>query len=147
MAPRLSLCDPSLPVDLGEVLSILRHAYPNEGCGLILHGPRGHRVVALANVAAAPRHHFQLDPQVWLETLLDAERNGESLACLFHSHPDGPADFSAKDALAAAPGGAPLLPGVSYLVVSMVREGPAEARVYRWSGAFFAEVARAVPGF
>jgi len=132
---------PSHPPGLEEVLEILRAAYPREGCGVVLTGPHGHRVLALPNACDPARAaaHFQFDDAAWLATLTEVDARDESLACLFHSHVDSPADFSAQDVQAAAPGGTPLFPGVAYLVVSVTRHGPSEIRFFSWSGASFQE--------
>lgn len=129
---------------LEEVVAILRRAYPREACGAILFGPAGSRVVEVPNALgpAAARHAFSFEPDRWLALLREADERGERLTHLFHSHPDGSAEFSAQDARAAAPGGSPLYPGVSHLVVSLSGSGPAEARLHAWTGTFFSELAR-----
>jgi proteasome lid subunit RPN8/RPN11 len=129
---------------LAAVLQILQRAYPREGCGVLLQGPSGTRAVELPNALGplAGRHGFAFDDRAWLAVLLEAEAQGERVTHLFHSHPDAPAEFSAQDARAAAPGGIPLFPGVSHLVVSLSGCGPLEARLFAWSGTFFSEVAR-----
>jgi proteasome lid subunit RPN8/RPN11 len=142
----LCLEDPSLPPSLEEVLVVLDRAFPREGCGVVLSGPRGHRVLGLPNAVDPSQagHHFQFDEARWLAVLTEADARGEAVSCVFHSHIDSPADFSARDVEAAAPGGTPLLPGVTYLVVSVRGEGATEARLFRWSGDFFVEVCRAI---
>lgn len=140
----LGLTDPSLPPELAPILEILIAAYPREGCGVVLRGPSGHRVVSLTN-AVHPElaaNHFAFPDEAWLRVLLDADRSGERVTCVFHAHVGAPADFSAEDRRAALGDDAPLLPGVSYLVVSLGERGPLEARLYRWNGVIFDEVAR-----
>lgn len=134
-----------LPEDLSDVLRHLESCYPDEGCGVLLlaEGEGRWRMCPLRNALTAvpaprsPRTAYAFDPSEWLQVLLDAERRGERLMCVFHSHVDGGVDFSPEDRHQAAPGGEPLLPGVSYLVVA-VRSGRAgETALYRWSGHTF----------
>ncbi|SEK69666.1 Proteasome lid subunit RPN8/RPN11, contains Jab1/MPN metalloenzyme (JAMM) motif [Stigmatella aurantiaca] len=146
----------ALPEDLSEVLRHLEACYPLEGCGVLLRTEAGDwRVRPLFNAydryhAADPgrfprsaRTAFLFEPQEWLAVNREADARNEQVACLFHSHVEGVARLSAEDRLAAAPGGIPLFPGVSYLVVNVVRGRAAEAREYRWAGGEFQD--RKVP--
>jgi proteasome lid subunit RPN8/RPN11 len=98
------------------------------------------RAVALDN--EYDRYHA-LDPETFPRTARTAYKmnelklarlaDAEGLHCIWHSHCDAGAYFSAEDR-AVALGGAdePLWPGVEYLVVS-VKDGRAvEARAFRW---------------
>ena len=129
-----------LPEDLSDVLRHLESCYPDEGCGVLLRAAGGGawRTRPLRNALAPSRSAYAFEPREWLHVLQDAERRGEALRCVFHSHVDGGVEFSAEDRRQAAPGGQPLLPGVCYLVVA-VRRGRAEgAALYHWTGAHFA---------
>lgn len=145
-----------LPGDLSEVLRHLEACYPLEGCGVLLRTEAGGwRVRFLLNAydryhAADPgrfprsaRTAFLVEPQEWLAVNREAEARNEQVACLFHSHVDGVARLSAEDRHAAAPGGIPLFPGVSHLVVNVARGRATEAREYRWEGGEFQD--RQVP--
>jgi [CysO sulfur-carrier protein]-S-L-cysteine hydrolase len=143
---------------LAEAVRHLEGCYPEEGCGVVLHGPAGGaRWVALANAYADfaardpagfprdARSAFLFEPQAWLALLREAEGRGERVTYLVHAHPDGQAALSAEDVAQAAPGGLPLLPGVGYLVVA-VRQGRATAAgCARWAGKGFREAALRLP--
>ena len=119
-----------LPEDVSSILAHLARCYPEEGCGVVLHGPAGHRVVPVRN-AAASRRAFSFDPSDWLALLTEADRRGEQVSCIFHSHPDQPAHLSAEDLRRTAPTGEPLLPGAALLVVSVHQGRPESALLYR----------------
>jgi [CysO sulfur-carrier protein]-S-L-cysteine hydrolase len=129
----------TLPEDLSEILRHLESCYPEEGCGVLLRaaGEGAWRVRPLRN-ALASRTAYAFDPHEWLQVLLDAERRDERLLCVFHSHVEGGVEFSHEDRRQAAPGGQPLLPGVSYLVVAVQTGRAVEMALYRWDGAAFA---------
>jgi proteasome lid subunit RPN8/RPN11 len=136
----------ALPSDLSEVIRHLETTYPQEGCGVILRaGPNGPwRIRPISN--AYDRYHaedparfphtsrtaYLFEPREWLALNLEADARGERIACVFHSHVNGVAQLSAEDRAQALPDGQPILPGVSYLVVAMVRGHATEARVFRW---------------
>ena len=140
-----------LPEDLSDVVHHLESAWPREGCGVLLRaGPEGPwRCRPLRNVQDAlheedpvrsprsSRHAYAFDPREWLGVLLEAEARGEAVACVFHSHVDGPADFSPEDRRQAAPDGQPLLPGVSYLVMAVHAGSVTNASIFRWEGGGF----------
>ena len=146
-----------LPEDLSEVIRHLEGAYPQEGCGVILRGGASGpwRIRPLLN--AYDRYHaadpvrfphtsataYLFEPQEWLALNEEADARGERILCVFHSHVNGSASFSAEDRAQAAPAGQPLLPDVSYLVVAVDRGRAAGARLFRWSGADFLD--RPVP--
>jgi proteasome lid subunit RPN8/RPN11 len=135
-----------LPPDLSEVIRHLEASYPQEGCGVILQaGSEGPwRIRPLPNAydryhAADPvrfprtsRTAYLFEPREWLALLREADARGERIACVFHSHVNGIADFSAEDRALAAPGGLPLLPDISYLVVAVVAGRATEARLFLW---------------
>lgn len=142
---------------LSEVIRHLEGAYPQEGCGVILAAsPEGpFRVHPLANAydryhAADPvrfprtsRTAYLFEPRDWLSLLSEADARGEHAACVFHSHVNGIADFSAEDRAQALAAGQPLLPGVSYLVVAVTAGRASEARLFLWVEGEFRE--RLVP--
>jgi [CysO sulfur-carrier protein]-S-L-cysteine hydrolase len=143
-----------LPGDLSAVFRHLEACYPLEGCGVLLRGEAGGwRVRPLLN--AYDRYHaedpvrfprsartaYWVEPREWLAVNREADAQNEQVACLFHSHIEGVARLSAEDRHAAAPGGTPLFPGVSYLVVNVVQGRATEARWYRWGGGEFRDQA------
>lgn len=135
-----------LPSDLSEVIRHLEATYPQEGCGVILRaGPNGPwRIQPISN--AYDRYHaedparfpytsrtaYLFEPREWLALNLEADARGERIACVFHSHVNGVAQLSAEDRAQALPDGQPLLPGVSYLVVAVVRGHATDARLFHW---------------
>jgi proteasome lid subunit RPN8/RPN11 len=126
-----------------DLLSHLESEYPREGCGVLLQDERTgkYRVRPMRNARAAPhaRTAFAFDPGEWLTLLVESEARGERLACIYHSHTDTSAHFSAEDREWAAPDGEPLWPGVSYLVVSVERGRATEARGFAWKSGDFRE--------
>ena len=143
---------PELPDDLTAVLRHVEAAYPNEGCGLILRGSAGGFTVR-PMVNAYDRYHavdpeafprtsrtaYFFDPKEWLAVSQQVDAAGDRIACIFHSHADVGAYFSAEDRAMAAPEGQPLYPGVSYLVVAVDAGKATAARLYRWQGGEFEE--------
>jgi [CysO sulfur-carrier protein]-S-L-cysteine hydrolase len=142
---------PRLPGDLGDVVRHLESTWPREGCGVLLRqGARGPwRCRPLRNVQddlhaqdarrfpRTSRDAYAFDPREWLGVLLEAERRGEDVVCVFHSHVEGPADFSPEDRRQAAPTGQPLLPGVSYLVVAIHSGCASQAALFGWEDGRF----------
>jgi len=140
-----------LPSDLSEVVRHLEAMYPQEGCGVLLWHPQAHtwRVHPITNAydryhAADPvrfprtsRTAYLFEPQEWLSLHQQADARGEQVACVFHSHVNGVADFSAEDRAQAAPAGLPVLPGVSYLVVAIEEGRATQARLFWWQNEDF----------
>lgn len=140
------------PEELEKILRHLESVYPDEGCGVILRtAAGGYRSVPLANVydryhARDPerfprtaRTAYLFDPLAWLELSEAADREGASVACVFHSHADVGAYFSAEDREMAAPDGLPILTDTSYLVVAVDGGKASAAKLFWWSGEGFAE--------
>lgn len=138
--------------ELGAIARHLESVYPDEGCGLILRTQDGrHRSVLMANAydryhARDPEHFprtartaYLFDPKEWLAVSEAVDRAGESVACVFHSHADVGAYFSAEDREMAAPDGFPVLPGVSYLVVAVDSGRARAAKLFWWNGDGFDE--------
>lgn len=121
MEEEVSRARPELPEDLSPVLRHVESSWPREGCGVLLRaGPQGPwRVRPLHNASPSPRSTYRFEPQEWLAVLMEAEVRKEQVVCVFHSHVDTPAFFSAEDRRQAAPGGEPLLPGACYLVIGV----------------------------
>ncbi len=136
------------PLEGGVLAAVCAHlagAYPEEGCGVILEGGEGARVLALRNAYAGDRRcGFAFEPGQWLQACLAADAVGERVSWVFHSHVDGPAALSAQDRAAAAPAGQLLLPGAGQLVVSVHAGRATEVRAYRCKDGEFLEEWRAV---
>lgn len=116
---RAPLARLSLPVALRA--AILEHAQATpaaEVCGLL--GGRGDLVVSrypIANVATEPADTFEMDAREQLAAFKTMRERGEALSGIYHSHPAGPAEPSARDLEWAA------YPGVPYLIVSLATPG------------------------
>lgn len=108
--------------------------YPNEACGFLI-GEKGQDSVTeflpVRNVydemhAKYPETYprttktaYLIDPRAQQEAFDNAEKNGQEIKAIYHSHTDHDAYFSQEDRLVAAPWGEPNYPGVSYIVVSV----------------------------
>ncbi|MBP2276500.1 MULTISPECIES: Mov34/MPN/PAD-1 family protein [Sphingomonas] len=77
-----------------------------EVCGLLFGtAERLEAVRACRNVAAEPAHAFEIDPAALIAAHRAARDGGPALLGYYHSHPNGVATPSARDAAAAAPDG------------------------------------------
>lgn len=147
-----------LPGELA--LEIYEHAvqcYPEECCGLLL-GPAGSlpaRAVRCTNVQNRRRSrgesHLDARDAYWIDelellsTLKEAERRGEALRGIYHSHVDGEAYLSHTDVESAlGPDGAPLYPGVSQWVVAVWDDGVRDLACFDWDEATGAWTGRGV---
>lgn len=123
-----------------ELIEWLEQHYPDEGCGLVVESKEGFRFVECENLAN--RYH-ELDPDTYPRTaetfyiinpmeFSKAEKRGETVRFIVHSHADVGDYFSDEDVAGALlprldPDDVrePSYPGVGYLVVS-VRDGVAD---------------------
>lgn len=142
-----------LPEDLGEILRHLESCYPSEGCGLVIRRVSDgalrvrpmsnaydkYRLLEPESFPRSSRTAFLFDPEEQLAVYRDADARGEEVACIFHSHTDLGAFFSADDRAGAAPDGVPMAPGVSYLVVAVDQWRATAARLYRFQDGDFLE--------
>ncbi len=139
--------------DLTEIHRYLETRYPEEGCGLVYAETDGtFRVHPMANVydkyhardpATYPRTNrtaYLFNPMEFHRLSEDADARKATLCCIFHSHCDVGAYFSAEDKAMAAPDGHALLPGTAYLVVAVDLGQTTNSVLFRWSGSDFAEV-------
>ena len=151
-APACAHRPPSVPAPvLGELVRHLSRALPDEGCAVLLARGAHVRLVPMEN--AQGRHHardpeafprtartaFSLDPHAWLALLREADRTGERIVAIAHSHPEGGVGLSAEDRRWAAPVGQPLLPGVAHLVIAFRGNQPSGARWAVWADGDFLE--------
>lgn len=138
--------------DLTELCRYLESKYPEEGCGLILEEADGTtRVHRMANVydkyrAIDPdtyprtnRTAYLFDPMEFQRVSEAADERKARITCVFHSHCDVGAYFSAEDKGMAAPEGQPVLPKTDYLVVAVDQGKAHRTAIFRWNGADFAE--------
>ncbi|NML92995.1 M67 family metallopeptidase [Novosphingobium sp. TW-4] len=86
------------------ILDAAARAHPDECCGLLLgSGERIVEAAATANVAADPAHHFEIDPAALIAAHRKARTDQQAqLLGYYHSHPNGLARPSSRDAADAA---------------------------------------------
>lgn len=126
---------------LDALIPWLEAAYPEEGCALLLARATGEREVILCENLANKYHHA--DPESYPRTARDfyminplelarAERRGDRILAIIHSHVDVGDYFSQEDIAGATmprfdPDDPlePAYPGTDYMVVS-VRQGRAD---------------------
>ena len=114
----------------GEIHTHLCHAYPEEGCGVLLGREEGEvrvveRVAPLVNRSKDSRHNrYLIAPENVLEAEREAREVGLDVVGFFHSHPDHPAAPSAFDLEHA-------WPYYVYLIVSIERGRVTDTRAWR----------------
>lgn len=109
-----------IPAEIHEaILEHARQGFPLEVCGIL--GGREHAVAShhpMTNTDAS-NEHFMMDPKEQFAIVKKLRAAGETMAVIYHSHPESPARPSEEDIRLA------LTPGVSHLIVSLVdREAP-----------------------
>jgi proteasome lid subunit RPN8/RPN11 len=149
-----------MPLSADLVMEILGHArecYPEECCGVLLGAAGGspRQAVRLTNVQSLRHsrgeseldagHGFWMDETELLATLRDAERRGQELMAVYHSHIDTEAYLSHADlAGALSPDGRPLYPGAAQIVVSVWEGVAREMSWFEWDEGSATFVGRAV---
>ncbi len=150
---------PEIPADLlQQCYAEAAQAYPEECCGMLL-GPAGsagcdevrpcrnqQNELHARDPVTYPRdagtaYNFSLRDIQFLDRSLGGPR---PVRIIYHSHVDVGAYFSAEDRRAAAPDGELLYP-VDYLVIDVAASGVREARLFRFHGGAFIEIARYDP--
>ena len=93
---------------LRRIEAAARLAYPEECCGLLIgfREPEGRvrvtRVAESVNIAPPPRRdRFEVDPALRFSLMRRLRGSGEEIVGHYHSHPDGPARPSTRDAAQA----------------------------------------------
>ena len=105
-----------------------------EICGLI--GARAGRAVShypIRNGAADPRQRYAMDPAAQIAAFKLMRAREETLAAIYHSHPDGAPIPSPRDAREWT------YPEALCLIVGLAGGTP-ELRAWRWTGQGFAAV-------
>jgi len=132
---------------------IYRHAlegYPEEVCGFIVGGDEVRRCENRQNeLHAADPEHFPRDARTAYNLgakdlfFLDKSLRGpRPVTHVYHSHIHVGSYFSDEDVRAAAPGGEPLYPTVSWLVVdAAAKDRVGGCKIFRFEGGKFVEVA------
>lgn len=144
---------PYAPELLRHLAALCEADAAREVCGFVVRRGGALEVVPIANVADAyhardpvrfprgSRESYLMDPRAQLRLQESLEREGGELVAVWHSHVDVGAYFSAKDRADALVDGAPLLPGVEYLVLG-IRDGRVdEVKRFVWRDGDFVEAA------
>jgi proteasome lid subunit RPN8/RPN11 len=101
-------------------------AYPNECVGALLgRGETIHETLELENASPTPGRAFELTAREYLRAEASAAEKGLELLGFYHSHPDAPAEPSARDR--------ELLGKFAVNVIVEVRGGVV-TRMTTWSG-------------
>jgi adenylyltransferase/sulfurtransferase len=136
---------------LDEIYAHAADGYPEEVCGFVLGGatPSVRRCENRQNALHAEdpvrfardaRTAYNLGPAD-LMFLDKSQRSEAPVVVIYHSHCDVGAYFSDEDQTAAKFDGEPLWPRIGWLVVDVQKDGARGAKLFRWDGASFAEVA------
>lgn len=115
-----------LPPALMHSLLAQAGARPGEEiCGLLSgRGRRIERVHAIPNAAAETAERFCMAPEDLLRAFKQMRERGEQLLGIYHSHPNGVAEPSARDLEEAA------YPDVAYLIIALENDPPVRAFLY-----------------
>lgn len=128
----------ALGADLrAQIAREAKAAFPRECCGLIEGAREGNRIVATAlhptrNIAA-DADRFEIDPATHIALLKKLRGSARKIVGCYHSHPEGRAEPSARDAEAAAE------EGFVWLIQAE------ELRGFVWTGAGFAKATLVAP--
>ena len=100
---------------------------PNECCG-ILSGADGTitKLYRITNSSASP-FRYQMDPQEFLQAMLDSDRNGWEMLAFYHSHTHSPAYPSQTDVRLALES---WMLDVSYVLVSLEHRDAPQIRAF-----------------
>ena len=91
------------PGDLRAIVAAAEASYPEEACGLLVGRWLGadrcrvRRAVASANLAPEPATAFEIDPALRLDLQRRLRGGPDRVVGLYHSHPERPAQPSARD--------------------------------------------------
>jgi len=82
-----------------EIIKQAEEGYPNEICGIIStkSGKVGDVLYKMKNISDHPRDGFFMDPAEQLKIIKQMRNNGETMCCIYHSHPDVGAYISKTD--------------------------------------------------
>ena len=112
-----------------EIRKRAENTYPEEGCGVLLGTARENRITEIKELpnAADPEHtgkYFEIDPLVFLNIEREAEEKNLGVIGVYHTHPDHAAVPSKEDEMH-------MVPGLTYLILSVVQGKCREIRGYR----------------
>jgi len=103
---------------LEEVAGHARRSLPLECCGLIVGSNRvGHRSIPMTNTLASSVA-YDMAPAELISVLRSLRESGQEMVAIYHSHPQGPAEPSARDIERA------YYPEAAHLIVSFAGGKP-----------------------
>ncbi len=125
----------TIPPALREAMAAhARAAFPAECCGYLT-GPRDAHgvdaIVACANLAREAERAYEIGGRELL-ALVRGLAGATPARAIYHSHTNGRAYFSARDAAIAASDGQPIYP-VDHVVLGVTADGGVEAARFAWS--------------
>src|SRR5688500_8070666 len=103
-----------------RLIAVCRQHYPYEACGILAgeaqfgNLPFANVVLSIRNQSATPKTSFRFQPDEWVQTYFNMQKNQQKLVGFFHSHPCTEAQPSPKDI-----GGWPAEPDAYYWIVSL----------------------------
>jgi [CysO sulfur-carrier protein]-S-L-cysteine hydrolase len=137
--------------ELDTIRAQAQEEYPFESCGVVLSRGAERRLLRCRNAqnelhARDPQRYprdartaYYIDPKDLLR-IGDYERQGFTVAVIYHSHVDAGAYFSETDRRQAMVGGEPAYPGAVYVVTSVVGGRVDASKTFRWDGTTFTEI-------
>jgi len=97
-----------------------------EVCGILAGKGRAiEKIFPLANISDSPKLCYHIDPKEQLAVFKQLRNQGLELSAIYHSHVDSQAYPSAKDIELA------FYPESSYVIISLSKQKPPEARSFR----------------
>ncbi|WP_188513847.1 M67 family metallopeptidase [Blastomonas aquatica] len=86
-----------------QLLAAARAAHPHECCGLLFGDDAAvHRIAPTPNVSQDPSRAFEIEPGALIAAERAMRQGGDRLIGHYHSHPNGRAEPSPRDAADAA---------------------------------------------
>ena len=98
--------------------------YPQEGCGLLVGRRMAERFIPMENTLGSSTA-YEMDPKQLVDTLRALRESGEELVAIYHSHPSGPAEPSARDIAQA------FHPEAAHIIVSLAEAKCPQVRGFR----------------
>ena len=147
----MSFIDPIIcQATLDEIVAHAVSHYPDEACGMLIGEKKQNSVTEFIPCRNIYNEMHERYPETYPRTaktayLIDAkeqqkifneaQKNGQEVKVIYHSHTDHDAYFSEEDRLVAAPWGEPNYPGIAYLVVSIWNGKLKEMNLFSWNEA------------
>jgi [CysO sulfur-carrier protein]-S-L-cysteine hydrolase len=121
---------------VNQLLHLAQKSPQEEICGLISRDRDGFKkCYPVANAAGDKKRFFALDPREQIAAMRSMREHGESLAAIYHSHPDSPPLPSLADVERHE------YPDTLYLIISLGTRGVLEMRGFHIRGREIVETA------